>query len=160
LYFIAYPFLSQDQHEGHVDLVDVGPVPPRGPIARVERDDGAAYPGRRLLICPDGAVPADLALALLSAAGIRPAAQDAARPASRTGRPGHAERAHYQEAAHLILETGTPVDGVLAGLVGIARVLLELSADTLGSPSSRALLAGVVKNLALGVENPQGLLPD
>jgi hypothetical protein len=159
VYFIAYPFRTHDRLEGHVDLVDVGPEPARGPIARVERDDDAAFPDRRLLICPGGVMPADLALALLATAGIRSAGRGTDRPTSRTRPPFPNERPCYQEAARLLVEARRPADGVLAGLVGITRVLLELSAEALGSPSSRALLADVVKNLALGVENPQALLP-
>lgn len=159
-YFITYPFRSDDHREAYIELVDIGPIPPRGPVARIERTRSTVPPYRELLVCPDGVVPADVALALLTAAGITPTGPGAEpRVPGSLSRP-LGERPRYQEAAYLLTETGQPMDGVMAGLVGVARVLLELSAEALGSSSSRALLGDVIKNLVLGVEDPDALGPD
>jgi hypothetical protein len=159
-YFITYPFRSYDRREAHVELVDIGPVPARGPVARIEGVRGSSSGNQIVLVCPDGVVPAGPALALLAAAGVQPATYDPERPAASDLAELGQERPRYQEAAQLLLQDGRPVDGLLAGLVGLARVLLELSAEEMGVPSSRALLGDVVKNLVLGVENVDALVPD
>jgi hypothetical protein len=160
-YFITYPFRSYDRREAHVELVDIGPLPARGPIARIEGVRGSSTAHQIVLVCPDGVVPAGPAAALLSVAGVQPATDDPGRRVAVPDpvKPG-AERPRYQEAAQLLLQEGRPVDSLLAGLVGISRVLLELSAEELGVPSSRALLGDIVKNLLLGVENIDALVPD
>jgi hypothetical protein len=160
-YFITYPFRSYDGQEAYVELVDIGPAPARGPIARIEGVRGTTTPHQMLLVCPEGVAPADVALTLLGAAGVEPATDDPDRSAMSdlAHRPNQG-RPRYQEAAQLLLQDGKPADGILSGLIGIARVLLELCAEEVGSSSSRALLGDVVKNLVLGVENPDVLLPD
>lgn len=162
-YFITYPFRSYDRREAHVELVDIGPAPARGTIARIEGVQSETSSNQMALVCPEGVVPADVVLTLLHAAGVQPATGDpvpVAFPGVDHVDQHCQERPGYQEAAQLLLQGGRPADGVVAGLVGIARVLLELSAGALGSPSSRAVLADVVKNLVLEVENPDALIPD
>ena len=158
-YFITYPFRSYDHREAYVELVDIGPVPARGTVARVEGVQGTGPRPEPFLVCPDGALLAELALALLAAGGVQPIPDDPDRPSPDPDHPAQ-ERPRYQEAAQLLLQNARPVDPLAAGLVGIARVLLELSAERLGAPSSRAVLGDIVKNLVLGVENPDGLIPD
>jgi hypothetical protein len=155
-YFITYPFRSYDGHEARVELVDIGPVPAQGVIARIE-GSGDAELSPQTLVCPGGVVPAELALALLSAAGVQLGPVDSAELTSldQVGRV----RPHYQEAAQLLLEDGRPLDGPPRGSSG-SRACCSNWSQTRSGHEAAAVLEDIVKNLVLGIEDPEALIPD
>lgn len=149
-YFVTRSFRSHDSAEARYDLVDLGPWPARGTVAHIETRMVGRRPSR-MLVSPTGELPVELAAFLLDASGELPC--DLEGDVVSSGAPA------YQEAAEMIRLIGRPADTRLGGLVGIARVLLELAGASVGSRRTSRLLDEVVHNLTSGVEDPDRLLP-